>query len=148
MLSIHEKAERLEDGSYITRRFLLALATYREARSESRRGKKLVAQSVENRVNDSRWPDNYRDVILQPWQFSSFNKNDPQVNLFPPTHYDSTGNLQAWLVCWEVAGEVLDETEDISEGSNHYFANDIPAPDWADPDKLVTSEGVHEFYKL
>lgn len=148
MLSVHEKASRLDDAGYISRRFILALCTYREARGETKLGKKMVAQVVENRVQDPRWPDTYSSVILQPYQFSSFNSNDSQSKIFPPTSYDSTPNMSAWNDCWEVAGEVLDEPEDITKGANHYFADSIPAPAWATKDKFIVKVGHHEFYRL
>ena len=148
MLSLIEKSRRIDDASYITQRYHLALAIWREARSETTRGMRLVGEVIKNRVEDSRWGDNYVSVITQPWQFSSYNSNDPQSKLFPKGHYDSTGNHRSWINCWAIAGDVLDDPEDISHGCNHYFATYIPTPSWADPDKLVTKEGVHAFYKL
>ena len=73
----------MTDPAELLVKFVLALAVYREARGESVIGKILVAQTIENRVQDRRWPDTYRDVVLQPWQFSAFNKNDPNALLFP-----------------------------------------------------------------
>ena len=148
MLSAYEKAARLDNAAYISRRYILALCCYREARGETRLGKKLVAQVVENRVHDKRWPDSYVTVILKPFQFSSFNSNDSQSKVFPPADYSEPYNLAAWNDCWEVAGEVLDEEEDMSGGANHYFADSIPPPSWADPDKLTMKVGHHAFYKL
>ena len=147
-LDHYEKSRRLDDAAYISRRYILALCTYREARGESKLGKKMVAQVVENRVQDKRWPDTYFTVILQPFQFSSFNSNDSQSKIFPPTDYSEPFNMAAWSDCWEVAGEVLDEEEDVTEGCNHYFADTIEAPSWAKPEGFFKKVGHHEFYRL
>ena len=73
----------MNDAPMLLRRFILALAVWREARGETPVGKLLVAQTIENRVQDRRWPATYEDVITQPWQFSAFNKGDPNATLFP-----------------------------------------------------------------
>jgi len=142
MLTLQQKAQRLDDAAYISRRYILALATYREARGESLFGKQCVAQVIENRVQDDRWPQTYDSVILQPWQFSSFNASDPNSKLFPPTSYSD-----AWGQCWEVAGKVLDEDSDITEGCNHYFADYIKMPKWAEKMTHVLTVGKHKFYR-
>lgn len=138
---------RLNDGLYISKRYILALATYREARGETLEGKLWVAQTIENRVQDFRWPQTYREVILQPWQFSSFNKNDPNTRLFPPTSEADSGR-EAWNQCWEVAGKVLDDYADVTDGCNHYYATYIGTPKWAkgvEPTRVI---GKHVFLKL
>lgn len=141
-LTHNEKSRRLDDANYIQRRYILGLAIYREARGETFRGKLLVGNTIKNRVEDRRWPESYTDVILQPWQFSSFNKNDPNNRKFPG------GSSISWQQCWEVAGEVLDDDEDPSLGANHYYATWIDPPSWADENKIVVTEGTHVFYKL
>lgn len=124
----------------LLRRFILALCVWREARGESFVGKMLVAQVIENRVTDRRWPDNYEDAILQPWQFSSFNPSDPNVQKFPRE------DDQTWPDCVGAADEVLSNSEPISS-ANHYHVIGLH-PAWANPDKVVATEGHHVFYHL
>lgn len=130
----------MTDADGLLRRFLLALAVYREARGESALGKLLVAQVIENRVHDRRWPDTYRDVILQPWQFSAFNKSDPQVTVFP-----KEGDTK-WQECVDAADQVLRAPFPFTS-ANHYHTHAV-SPDWKDDQKIVAVEGGHIFYRL
>src|SRR6185436_2087066 len=93
-------------------RFLLALCVWREARGETLLGKRLVAQVIVNRSRDRRWPNTIEGVILQPWQFSSFNKNDPNAVLFP-AHTDTS-----WPDCVIAADDVM--TGSPISPANHY----------------------------
>jgi len=128
------------DASDLQRRFLLALCLWREARGESQRGKELVAQVIVNRAIDGRWPKSIVGVILQPMQFSSFNKNDPNATLFP-----AEGDV-AWDACVEAAESVLANPAPITT-ANHYCVVGL-TPSWAQPEKVVAQEGRHVFYCL
>jgi spore germination cell wall hydrolase CwlJ-like protein len=131
------------DAVQILQLFILALAVYREARGEPLQGKLAVAHVILNRVRDSRWPDTVRDVILQPYQFSAFNKNDSQCTVFPKAQYD-----KAWEESFSAAQDVLAGGVDLTHGCNHYFADTIDPPHWAAPEKHVITIGRHLFYKL
>ncbi len=50
---------------------LLALLTMAEAEGESEEGQRLVIDTVLNRVDDARFPDDIRSVICQPNQYTS-----------------------------------------------------------------------------
>lgn len=129
-----------EDAILLLRRFMLALCVWREARGESARGKRLVAQVIENRVQDKRWPDTYQGVISQPWQFSSFNQNDPNVTKFP------SETDPAWGACVAAADAVLTTPEPFTT-ANHYHVSGLN-PAWRDDNKIVATEGHHVFYTL
>ncbi len=60
---------------------LLARIIYAEARGEAPKGKVAVGSVIVNRVEDGRFPDSVRDVILEQGQFSSL--LDGQANLYP-----------------------------------------------------------------
>lgn len=128
------------DARTVQRLFILALAVWREARGESPLGQLLVAQTIENRVTDPRWPDTYQGVITQPWQFSAFNKNDPNALLFP-SETDA-----AWSTCVSVAQAVIDAPKPFTT-ANHYHTTGV-APRWKDDSKIVNREGSHIFYRL
>lgn len=121
-------------------RFLLALCVWREARGESLRGKQLVADVIRNRVNDHRWPHSYRDVVLQPKQFSAFNLGDPNAVKFP------SAEDPAWLDSLAVTDAVLADATKLTD-ANHYKTIDSFAA-WADASKIVATEGHHVFYRL
>ena len=50
---------------------LIALVTMAEAEGESEEGKRLVIDTILNRVDHDRFPDTVSDVIYQPSQFTS-----------------------------------------------------------------------------
>lgn len=130
----------MDDAFLLLKRFSLALCVWREGRGESQLGKVLIAQVVENRVNDSRWPDTYVGVITQPLQFSSFNRNDPNSVKFPRE------NDSEWLECVNAADTVLRSVQSFTT-ANHYHTKNI-MPSWADPKKITNKEGNHVFYRL
>lgn len=124
----------------LLRQFMLALCVWREARGESLLGQLLVAQTVENRVQDARWPDSYVSVITQRLQFSAFNANDPNTLLFP-SESDS-----AWVNCVAAADFVLNAPTPLTR-ANHYHTIGV-SPAWKRDDKIVNREGAHVFYAL
>jgi len=129
-----------DDPVLLLRRFILGLAVWREARGETDRGKRLVAQTIENRVQDSRWPDTYQGVITQRLQFSAFNANDPNVTKFP-TETDAS-----WPACVRAADAVLESVEPFTN-ANHYCTVDS-TPTWRDDTKIVALEHSHVFFRL
>lgn len=128
------------DPTRLLRVFVLALAVWREARGESPLGKLLVAQTIENRVVDPRWPETYIGVIVQPWQFSAFNRNDPNALKFPAE------NDPIWPECVAAAECVLNAPRPFTT-ANHYHTTSVD-PVWKDDNKVVTREGAHIFYRL
>lgn len=129
-----------DDPILLLRRFILSVCVWREARGESQRGKRLVAQVIRNRVEDKRWPDTYSGVITQPFQFSSFNANDPNSSKFPSETDES------WIGCVAAADAVLESDEPFTT-ANHYKTLTAVAA-WADPSKIVATEMNHVFYCL
>lgn len=130
----------MDDSYLFLRRFVLALCVWREARGETPRGRRLVAQVIENRVQDKRWPDTYEGVILQPFQFSSFNKNDPNATAFP-IETDA-----AWPDCVAAANDIMVSDAKFTD-ANHYHVVGLD-PAWRDVNKIVATEGHHVFYRL
>lgn len=120
--------------------FFASLAVWREARGEPFAGKLAVANVLNNRVKDPRWPNSMRDVVLQPKQFSSFNAGDPNSTQFPEDN-------KVWWDCLEVVEQVLNFFDDPTKGANHYHTLDVN-PSWADPAKITLIVGNHVFYKL
>lgn len=118
----------------------MALCVWREARGESMLGKLLVAQTIENRVTDKRWPETYVGVITQRWQFSAFNANDPNALQFP-AETDAV-----WPDCVAAADFVINAPTPLS-ASNHYHTTGV-SPAWKDDSKIVAREQHHIFYAL
>lgn len=128
------------DPIQLLRHFALALCTWREARGEALYGKLLVCQTIENRVSDPRWPETYIGVITQPWQFSAFNKNDPNALAFPAE------SDVAWRDSVAAASFVINAPTTLTT-ANHYHAKSV-TPTWARADRIVAREGAHIFYRL
>ena len=132
----------MTDAITLYRLFALALCVWREARGESMRGKRLVAQVIRNRVEDPRWPDDYVGVITQPKQFSAFNAGDPNALRFP--HETDP----VWPSCVEAARMVMEADESFTD-ANHYVVDALrPRPAWFDEAKVVSREGAHVFLCL
>lgn len=62
-----EKEELLSDEDIA----LIALVTMAEAEGECEEGKRLVIDTILNRIDSEHFPDTVYDVIYQPYQFSS-----------------------------------------------------------------------------
>jgi N-acetylmuramoyl-L-alanine amidase len=122
---------------------LCSLCVWREARGEGLLGKRGVAHVIKNRSdNPGWWGQSVRSVILAPWQFSSFNANDPNADKWPadndPSYSDSL----------TVSEDVLiNGDEDITSGATSYFDTSIPPPSWTDTMTLTLSVGRLRFYK-
>ena len=127
---------------------LLALCIWREARGESSTTKLAVAWSIRNRVSKGGWWGNtWLTVILKPWQYSSFNANDPNAKLLPGPSDPS------WFDSLNAANDVFDNpaSPDPTNGATSYFDKSLDSnpPSWAiDGSKVHTCDiGSLHFYK-
>lgn len=105
----------------------MALCIWREARGEQYMGKRGVAHVIWNRAQQPGWwGRTVSQVILKPFQFSSFNANDPNSNEWPD---EST---QVWEDCATIANAVLsrdaDEQNDLTLGAVYYFSPPLTVP--------------------
>ena len=106
-----------------------------------------MAHTAVNRANDGkRWNgETLRDSILKKWQYSCFNKGDPnRAKLMDPEKY----NGAAWSDCLRVADEVLrGEHEDLDLGQTHYHTRSIN-PSWASKIRKIgrVKNSKHIFY--
>jgi len=113
-----------------TEQMIMARVIFGEGRSLPQKGRVAIGWVVRNRINDSRWANNYHDVILEPKQFSAFNKYDENFEFVKNPFTDET-QIDEWRECHEVARKVMqNEVEDSADGANHYFSNFIPDPYW------------------
>lgn len=124
----------------LLRLYTLALVVWREARGEPPLGKLLVAQTIENRVKDPRWPTTYLGVITQSKQFSAMSAGDVNSVLFP-----AEGDT-VWPDCVAAAEAVINAPTSFTL-ANHYHARSVN-PTWANPQKIVDEAGNHIFYAL
>jgi len=131
-------------------RDILARTLWGEARGENLAGQIAVAWTIRNRVNDGKakswWGEGYAGVCQKPYQFSCWNKNDPNyaylsgAKPIPPAQY-----AQALKAADQVmAGTVTDPTG----GATHYYATTMPKPPtWAKGAMQTLKLGQHIFFK-
>jgi spore germination cell wall hydrolase CwlJ-like protein len=110
--------------------------------------KVCVAYSAINRLPDPRWPNKLSKVILQPKQYSCFNKDNVNCKkVWNPAKYapkdwrDITKKISRYLA-----------TKDPTHGANHYDNITDGVPNWArgkKPTLIVREKGkVIGFYKI
>lgn len=106
-----------------------------------------VGNVVMNRLEAS---ENYgktiSEVCLKPWQFSCWNRNDPNHDLLmKPEIIDPV-----FTICHEVATKVSNgEWPDITKGSEHYHATSLAQlPAWAKGQRPRFQLSRHIFYQL
>jgi len=124
---------------------LLTALVLGEAEAEPLLGKIAVACVVRNRVNDKRWADTWREVMLQPYQFSCF-----LPEYFRPEIIQQDRQDPVWRECSFSAFGVYNRyIRSEAKGANHYFSSIMKEePYWAKGRDPVLEIGKHKFYKL
>ena len=102
---------------------LVALCVWREARGEGNLGKRAVAHVIQNRASAGGWwGHDWRTVVLKPYQFSSFNRDDPNSTKWPE---DDEAD---WLDCLEATRDVMGGEADITNSAVYYYSPPLSAP--------------------
>lgn len=122
---------------------MLALCVWREAQGEDRSAWRAVAWTLHNRAvkpGKTWWGDSYSECVLKPWQFSSFNKNDPNATKMPFSNDPVFADIM--LVCAEVFNGT--DAVDLTQGATYYFDKslDKTPPVWATNGKLVKTVDI------
>ena len=144
---------KTSDFNKDTDEVLLARMLFGETRDCTTEEKVAVAYSAINRINDGKkWNgETLKEVILKPYQYSCFNKNDPnRKKLMDPERYEPG----AFQDCLEISRQVLSKRyQDPTSGATHYFNPKVVKPTWAKKMKKIgfikTAKGrsQHEFYR-
>ncbi len=123
----------------------LARTLYGEARGEGYAGMLLVGYVIMNRLR-TRYRGNASLVTVcrDPWQFSCWNRNDPnRVRLETVDLTDKD-----FRTCYRAALEVIDGVNPFSPQVRHYYAKSMPKPPfWAEGKFPVKEHGRHLFYE-
>jgi spore germination cell wall hydrolase CwlJ-like protein len=129
----------------------LAVTVYHEARGEPLVGQLAVANTVINRVHDSRWPNTICDVVKEgptlAWDKTKPIKHKCQFSYFCDGKSDTPTDPVAFNQAMQVAEEAwysYNLSLDISEGSTFYHSVDVE-PQWRY--KHLVQIGNHIFYK-
>jgi hypothetical protein len=126
---------------------LWSLAVWREARNQPHPAKLGVAYCIFNRASrPSWWGTDIVSCILKPWQFSSFNHNDPNAVKFP-IEADTS-----WTDSCQAVEDVLASALDPTGGATSYFDKSLDAspPAWATDGSMTLAANIGDFhfYKL
>ena len=131
-------------------RDILARTIWGEARGEGTAGQIAVAWTIRNRVFDGKeeswWGEGYAGVCQKPWQFSCWNKNDPNfAYLSGALPMPAREFKQALTAADHVIGS---NGPDPTNGATHYYAINMPKPPtWAKEAEQTLSLGHHVFFK-
>jgi spore germination cell wall hydrolase CwlJ-like protein len=131
-------------------RDILARTLWGEARGENLAGQIAVAWSIRNGVDDGKakswWGEGYAGVCQKPYQFSCWDKNDPNLPYLSGAKQIQFRELaQARIAADQVTdGKMPDPTGD----AKHYYATTMPvAPAWAAKATQTLKLGHHIFLK-
>lgn len=131
-------------------RDVLARTIYGEARGEGLAGMVAVAWSIRNRVDDGKdkswWGEGYAGVCQKPYQFSCWNKNNPNYPFLSGEREIPFRELAQSRIA---ADQVIDgKVTDPTDGATHYYATSMsPAPKWVVGATQTLKLGHHIFFK-
>ena len=126
----------------LTQREVVAMTILGEARGEGKAGMYAVATVINQRaINRNKTP---KAVCLKAWQFSCWNKKDPNrkklptlLKTHPMRHYAIT-----------LAQNIMKLDRPYTKNADHYINKDSRKPSWLRDVKPVRVIGNHSFYKL
>lgn len=124
---------------------MIALCVWREARGESSQAQLGVAYVICNRAKGPKWyGGDIVDVVIKPYQFSSFNAKDPNAVKWP------TPTDPSFLSCLAAAeAAYITNKADPTDGALAYFDKSLDAnpPVWAKTLTPTITLGALHFYK-
>ena len=127
----------------------VAIAVYFEARGESQvAGQIAIAEVIENRVQDSRFPDDHCSVVFDAkrWAGNPI-KHQCQFTFYCDGKPEVVWDHEAWRKALLIASKSLNgEFVSVTNGANHYHSVAVD-PYWA-TGELTQVIGRHLFYKL
>ena len=135
-------------------RDILARTLFGEARGEGVAGQIAVAWSIRNRVDmdlhhDGKadwWGEGYTGVCQKPYQFSCWNKTDPNYPFLIGVKSIPFRELAQARIA---ADQVIDgKVSDPTGGATHYYATTMQkAPTWVKGATQTLKFGHHVFFK-
>lgn len=129
---------------------VLARTLWGEARGEGTAGMQAVANVVLNRVKIAQehgkywWGNNIIQVCQKPYQFSCWNRSDPNFRKLQAVGMDDLYFATAKRLARRAAAGKL---EDITYGATHYHAAGFE-PYWVAGERPCAVIGKHIFYHL
>ena len=133
-------------GGQVKEQTCLAATVYLEARDQSQRGQRAVAEVAMRRVEQGRWGDTVCEVVKARRQFAP--------TLVPAS--TPIDQPEAWSEAWRIAGEAIamwqlppEQRQLLVPGADHFFAHDVVrhTPSWAHRAPTVVI-GDHTFVNV
>lgn len=138
----------MSDTDQFSDQEIMAKTLWGEARNQGQTGMYAVACVLVNRVNSgvTWWGNTLRTCALKPWQFSCFNKNDPNR----PKLIEVTDIDPQYAQALDIAADAINGgIADITNGATSYFDSRMDhAPVWAVGKTPCAKIGEHLFYKI
>ena len=127
-------------GETFTQQEIVAITILAEARGEGKRGMYAVACVISKRMKERKKTG--AQVCLQPWQFSCWNKNDPQR-----PHLRKLLRHELAPYAMKLAKNIDNLQLKFVEFANHYHTKRVK-PYWSKGKRPVATIGNHLFFKL
>lgn len=136
---------------------IMTLTLIGEARGETIKGQHAVAHVIFNRYKNPRWwsrnagdgipDDTLAAVCKDPYQFSCWNPNDPNL---AKLNSDSIRQLPMYRAMKDLCRSVLNgQIPDPTGGADHYCVTKIAKfTKWAKGRKPIAVIGSHSFYRI
>lgn len=128
------------NGETLTQQEIVAITILAEARGEGKRGMYAVACVISKRMKERKKTG--AQVCLQPWQFSCWNKNDPQR-----PHLRKLLRHELAPYAMKLAKNIDNLQLKFVEFANHYHTKRV-SPYWSKGKRPVATIGNHVFFKL
>lgn len=126
---------------------VLARTLWGEARGEGAAGMIAVGWTIRNRAaKPGWWGRDIASVCQAPWQFSCWNKSDPNYPFLSGAKQIPAGE---YLRAREAALAVISGSQpDPTGGATHYYATTMAKPPaWAAKAKRTATIGHHVFFR-
>ena len=147
-LPVH--AEALSSPATLSHADVLARTLWGEARGEGGAGMRAVAHVVLNRVaRHNYWGASVTEVCRKPYQFSCWNRNDPNLRRLVAVTLGDPQFRQALDIATALLSDArgLLPADDPTDGATHYHARGLPRlPRWAVGHTACAQIGRHVFY--
>lgn len=134
------------DNEMLSEREVVACTMWGEARNQGEAGLRAVACVIHNRLRTGyRGRTSARAVCLDPWQFSCWLDDDPNL---PRMLAAARQPDAAWRMAEPIAQALLQGTlQDVTHGARHYYAITLrQAPRWARGKHPCAVIGDHLFF--
>lgn len=129
---------------------VLARTLWGEARGEGSTGMEAVASVILNRVEVAKrhggywWGNNIIQVCQKPYQFSCWNKLDPNFKKLTAVTEEDMHFATAQRIARRA---MLGFIKDMTYGATHYHTFNM-TPEWAKTQKPTVRIGRHVFYTI